>query len=252
MQRETRDIGPASGWGAGLVGISLLAALPSSVVAAESSLCPIRTPIEIAATAIGDVEVGWTRSVLLATLEGSGDSSMAAMTAYEAARDRALAALEVAGVAADDVNVSRLSVLPVYGAVPGPIVAWRANALLGVAMADPGVVSGLMDLLSGAGVTRWGGIVNREFEQVEADREAARRAAANAETVVAGLAEARGLEIVRVVSLSTEPVPGDVDRPLPEDPSARFGTENPGSRPVPTVAHSARIVVEAKTPCAEE
>ncbi|MCO5092804.1 SIMPL domain-containing protein [Bosea sp. (in: a-proteobacteria)] len=175
-----------------------------------------RPPPRISVAGEGEVAVAPDMAILNLTVLREAETARAALTANSEAMRQVLAALKEAGIAARDLQTSRLSIQPHYSE-PGKdrnvhprITGYSVGNTLTVRVRNLADAGTILDKAVGLGVNAGGGIAFVKDDLGPTLTEARKRAVADALARAGTLAEAAGVKLGRVLSIedhSTTPQP---------------------------------------------
>jgi uncharacterized protein YggE len=199
-------------WLAGGAGVGLLVATlatPLGSLAQSPSPTPngtgdsdFRPSISVTGTGrvkaepdVADINLGVTKQADDA--QTAADDAATTMAAV-------IAALQAAGVADADIQTTTISLTPVYDYDDNPpqIEGWEASNLVNITVRDIDSVGAVVDAATGAGATNINGITFRVDDATAAEAEARAAAVADARAKADQLAEAAGVTIIGVLSMS--------------------------------------------------
>ncbi len=197
---------------------------------------PIRRHAILAAVAGMLLTVpAWAQTALPAMISVTGDASISvapdlaqieagvtsdAKTAREAseannvAMSKVLQALKAAGIDANDIQTSRLSLQPQYAPnrSPGMVTGYHAGNHVTVRLRDVAKAAGTIDTLVGAGATDIGGINFTVSQSSKLLDDAREKAVADARRKAEIYAKAAGVTLGAPISISEEGAPAPVFR----------------------------------------
>ncbi len=144
---------------------------------------------------IADVSIGVTKQG-----EDAGEAAQQAAEAMESV----IAALLDLGIAEKDIQTTSLNLNPTYDWEDNPpnIVGWEANNMVNVTVRDIDAVGDVVDAAIKAGATNMNGISFRVEDPTEAEAEARTAAVEDARAKADQLADAAGVTISAVQSIS--------------------------------------------------
>lgn len=154
-----------------------------------------------------------------------GKTASEALAANSASAARMIETLKAGGVAAKDIQTGQLSVQPRYaemqrtraGEAP-EVVGYQVVNEVAVTVRDFDALGGILDRVVGAGTNRMNGIGFGLADDTATADEARRRAVADARRRAGVLAEAAGVRLSRILSISEG---GGVVRPMQAAPMMR-------------------------------
>jgi len=170
-------------------------------------------PPAISVTGEATVSVAPDQAWIDGGVTSEGKTAREASEANNAAMGKVLEALKAAGIDAKDIQTSRLSLQPVYPpnrTGPATIAGYRASNRVTIRVRDVAKVSGVIDVLVGAGANEFGGI---NFVVTQASKlldEARERAVADARRKAEIYARAAGVTLGDAISITEEgsaPIP---------------------------------------------
>lgn len=219
------------------------ATLIATGLAAGPALADDKVPGTISVTATGTAERAPDMAILTLSVLREGETARAALDANTAAMAEVLAAMREAGIAERDLQTSAFSIQPQYpsygssGNQDGPkITGYQVSNTLTVRMRDLALLGTIIDRSVTLGVNQGGEIMftnaDTESAVTEARSAAMKAALAKAQT----LAEAAGVGIGRIQSISEQSFE---PRPMP---MARAEMAM-ASAPVPIAAGEASYAV---------
>jgi hypothetical protein len=136
-------------------------------------------------------------------VEGRGATSQEAMARASEGMNRVLAAIKAAGIPDEDVTTTNISLFPEYGqGAPPPIVGYRASNTVNVKVRDLSRLVWVLDGAVAAGATYATGIGFGFNDDDELRRRALRAAARNARSKADALAEALGVTVSALQSVT--------------------------------------------------
>jgi uncharacterized protein len=165
-------------------------------------------PREIIVSGHGEVAVRPDIARVTLGVDAEGETAKAALDAMSARLSRVMAAIEGAGIAPEDRQTTSLALDPLYargdpdGASGPRVTGYRAQSLVSLRIAEIEAVGGLIDTLAGAGANRIDAISFDVSDPAEAAAEARRLAVADARTKAGQFAEAAGVALGEVVTIS--------------------------------------------------
>lgn len=190
---------------------------------------------ELSLSATGQVSLVPDQATVSAGVVSREDTAAAAVRANAQAMSRVFAELRRAGVAERDMQTSQLSVSPVYqsyssrdAANEPRIIGYEARNTVNALVRDIDSVGQVIDAVFEAGANTLNSVSFSSSEADEARDEARRRAVAELTARRDLYAEAAGLEIVRLLSLS----------------------ESGGGQPYPVMMRSEAFSADGGTPVA--
>lgn len=181
-----------------------LAILLSPIIAAAED--PPQRLLHVTGTGTASAIPDIAQLTLGATADG--DTAKTALDASSAAVEGILAALKAAGVEDRDIQTSRLDLSPVYGRdgidrnTPPRIQGYRASNQVSVTVRELDGLGALLDAVATAGATDFRGIRFALSDPAAAEAEARRAAVADARARATLYAEAAGVALGEVVTLS--------------------------------------------------
>ena len=191
--------------------------LLASPVAAQS---PAEMPPHVSVNAVGRSMRDPDQAMLMLAVESEGNTARQAAQANATKMDRLITALRGAGLTGPAVRTTSYSIEPQYDykrdtGGPPRIVGYRAMNMVQVTIDDVTRVGAIVDLAVDAGSNRIAGLhfqlKNADAAHLDAVREATRRARQEAETV----AQALGMQLGEVMSISTSGyMPAPPPRPM--------------------------------------
>ncbi|HUF86404.1 MAG TPA: SIMPL domain-containing protein [Thermohalobaculum sp.] len=197
---------------------ALILALAVALAATGPALAQTETAT-LTVTGEGQLRAAPDIATIRAGVETEGRTAAEALAANNARAGRMIETLKAAGVAAGDIQTGRLSVEPYYADMqrtrpgePPEIVGYRVVNEVGVTVRDLDALGGLLDQVVRAGANRINAIGFGIAEDTAQADEARRRAVADARRRAEVLAEAAGVRLARVISISEG---GGVVRPMP-------------------------------------
>ena len=180
-------------------------------------------PATLTVTAEGEIAVVPDMAVVRAGVETDGPTAAAALEANNMRMTAVLEALRGLGIDERDLRTGRVALNPVYEsrtraepAGPPRIAAYRAVNEVVVRVRDIARTGEVLDRAVAAGAGRLGGVAFTLEDPTPATDEARRRAVAEARRRAALYAEAAGVRLTRILSISEA---GGV-RPRPVAPMA--------------------------------
>ena len=194
--------------------IAILAMSAQTVRADEPEPATLSVAGEGEATAVPDI------AIIRAGVETDGPTATAALDANAARAEAIIAALKGAGIEARDIRTGRLSLNPVYESQPRNqprqpprIAGYRAINEVVVRVRDLAGTGRVLDRIVERGANRINGIVFTLDEARGAEDEARREAVADARRKAALYAQAAGVRLGRILSISE--AGGVRPRPVP-------------------------------------
>ena len=144
---------------------------------------------------VADINLGVTKQ---------GNDAMEASSKAAEAMDTMIEALLGLGIAENDIQTTSLNLNPTYDWEDNPpnIVGWEANNMVRVTVRDINSVGNVVDTATKAGATNVNGISFRVEDPTAAEAEARTAAVQAAELKATQLAQAAGVNIVGVISIS--------------------------------------------------
>lgn len=193
------------------VAIALAMALPVHVMAQPATLTVTGQGSASAAPDIGMIRAG---------VETEGKTAAEALSANNALAARIIATLKEGGVAPGDLRTGNLRVDPLYTNISGSsqrppqVVGYRVVNEVAVTIRDLAGMGALLDGVVRAGANRINSVGFGLSDDSALTDEARRRAVADARRIAAVNAEAAGVKLVRILSIteggSFTPQPGQV------------------------------------------
>ena len=196
--------------------LSTILAGASASLAQGVSPAPVTPPTQFALSADGEVSVTPDIVTLQLGVNATGRTAADALKANAQKMSAAIAALKAAGVAAKDIQTSRLSLGAQYAYEQGQtprLTGYQAANSVSAVIRDTSKAGAVVDAVTQAGANEISG-VSFDIADRHAAEDQARRAAVKALQAKAALyAEATGLHILRLASLSEGG--GEVFQPQP-------------------------------------
>lgn len=198
---------------AAIVLLSAGAALPAAACAQAPGSSPAETQVEpgrLTLSATGEVAAAPDMASVTSGVVTEADTAQDAVRANAEAMTAVFAALEEAGIAERDIQTSNFRVSPVYSSYNSRsgearrITGFEASNTVSARVRDVDAVGGVIDALVGAGANQLQGVNFGLEDRQAAEDEARRRAVAELERLSALYAEAAGLKVGRLVSLSEQ------------------------------------------------
>jgi uncharacterized protein YggE len=200
-------------WAATLAAVLVFAAwraasgqevMPAPAPRADASAVPTLT-----VTGHGEVNAKPDKATVGLAVEGQADTATAAQQTVNAAMQKVLAALQKVGIPERSIQTSGLNLSPIYASQkpgqesePPRTVGYRASNTLQVEATDLQLVGQIIDAATTAGANRVEGISFGLDNDLNYRTDALRAAAAEAKAKAATLADALGLKLVSVRSVS--------------------------------------------------
>ncbi len=184
---------------------SMLVSLTVIALAFASAGFAQEAPRRLVVTGEARVEAAPDLATFTAGVQSEALQAAEALAATGAAMQAVFAALEAAGVAAEDMQTSQLGVDPMWedagdGRQPR-VRGYSASNLVTVRVRDVGRLGGLIDAVGAAGANRVYGIAFELSEPKAALDDARRRAVADARARAELLADAAGVTLGPVLSI---------------------------------------------------
>jgi uncharacterized protein YggE len=185
-----------------------IAALAAGLAFAGPLLAQEPPPRQLTVVGSAEIEAVPDLATVTAGVETQAPTAAEALAANSQAMATVFAALEAAGIARRDLQTSQLSLSPVYepyrdGAEqPQRIVAYQASNLLTVTVREVGKLGGVIDELAEAGANRLHGVGFEVARPRPVLDEARRQAVVDARAKAELFAEAAGVTLGPVVSLT--------------------------------------------------
>ena len=176
-------------------------------LALATPLAAQETPRQITVTGSAETEAVPDLATITVGVTTQAETAAAALAANSEAMTEVFAALDGAGIAARDRQTSQLNLSPVYGEnerpdLPPPVVAYQADNTVTIRVREIAKLGGTIDALAKAGANRLFGI-NFEVSEPRAALDTARRnAVADARAKAELYAEAAGVTLGAVISVS--------------------------------------------------
>ncbi len=198
---------------------TLIAALAALMLAAPALAQTEPPPPTLAASGKGEVMVVPDIAVVSIGVVTRGPGASAALADNSAALATAIAAIRTAGVADKDIGTSGLSISPLYqppdkreeGDQSPAIVGYQVSNTVTVTIRDLAKSGALLDQVVQAGANRVNGIAFDIADRAQAEDKAITAAIAEAKRRGELMAEAAGVKLVRMTSVSASvgggPVP---------------------------------------------
>lgn len=193
-------------------------ALLALILAAPSAMAQEVGPPSLSVTGEGTARAVPDTATVRAGVETNAANAARALEENSAATQRVIDALETAGIADADVQTANFSVEPVYSqydradpSLPQRVIGYRVTNEVVVRLRDLDTMGTLLDRLVATGANRINGIAFGFADEAAVVDQARRKAVADAKRKAALYAEAAGVELRRILSISE---PG-VIRPLP-------------------------------------
>jgi uncharacterized protein YggE len=202
-------------------------AMPAPMVASDATLLSVSASAE--ATRVPDVA-----SISTGVITQAADAN-AAMRANAAQMDKVMAALRAAGIAERDIQTSGINLNPQYRYAenqPPAITGYQASNTVNVKVRDLAKLGKVLDALVASGANQVNG-PSFEVDQPEAAYDEARVAALEkAQARARTYADALGLKVRRIVSISeggaSLPRPVPMMRAMAADAMAKETSVSPG------------------------
>ncbi|WP_174802230.1 SIMPL domain-containing protein [Martelella limonii] len=177
-----------------------------------------RMPAVISVTADGDATLVPDMATVSLSVVSQADDTATALSDNSTAMQKVIDALKADGIEDKDIQTSNFSVSPRYeqvtasdGSMTTEIVGYEVQNGLDVRVRDLSKLSGVLDEAVKLGVNSGGGIAFSNSDPTAAEDEARREAVANALAKAETLAEAAGVTLGKVVSISEQ---GSMPRPM--------------------------------------
>ena len=187
----------------------LLLALPLGATGALAQ--DAGAPAVINVSAEGDATLVPDMATVSLSVVSQADDTATALSENSAAMQKVIEALKQDGIAESDFQTSNFSVSPRYqqvksddGSMTSEIVGYEVQNGLTVRVRDLSKLSAVLDQAVKLGVNAGGGISFSNSDPTAAEDEARREAVANALAKAETLAEAAGVSLGRVVSISEQ------------------------------------------------
>ena len=191
-------------WIAALATAGLLALAPIGAEAADNPPVP-----QLQANGSGEVKVVPDIAVVSIGVTARAKEASAALQQNSADLAKAIAAIKAAGVADKDIGTSGFSIDPLYQRSDNQpsdqapaIVGYEVVNQVHVTVRDIAKSGPLLDAVVNAGANRVGGISFDISDRKAAENDAIRAAIADAHAKAELMADAAGLRLVRILSLS--------------------------------------------------
>ena len=199
----------------GVVGLAALLGASAAALLLVRPGLPVRAqtpaPGSVTVTGHGDVRVTDVVATWTVGVEHQAATAEAALQAVDGPVSRILAALRAAGLPSEDLQTGELSLQPVYqessgGQGPGVLVGFDAQEEIDVTVpaSDLARVGSMVDAVVAAGATTVGGLAFAPADPSAAEASALRAAYADARLRAETLAQAAGVSLGPVTSMSTE------------------------------------------------
>ncbi|MET3600535.1 SIMPL domain-containing protein [Martelella mangrovi] len=176
------------------------------------------TPATISISAEGDATLVPDMATVSLAVVSQADDTATAMAENSAAMQKVMAALMEDGIAEKDIQTANFSVNPRYrqvkasdGSTGSEIAGYEVRNALNVKVRDLTKLGAVLDRAVALGVNSGGGIALSNSDPHAAENEARREAVANALAKAETLAEAAGVSLGDVLSISEQSsMPGPV------------------------------------------
>ena len=190
---------------------ALVAVLAAMLTAAAPALAAEDTRVpQLTASGEGLVEVVPDIAVVTLGVVTRGRTAAEALTANSTGMTAIIAGLKGAGIDEKDIGTSGFSVSPLYpperndAAAEPKIIGYAVSNQLRVTIRDLAASGALLDKVVSAGANQVNGISFEVADRVKPAEEALKRAVADARRKAAIMAEAAGVKLVRVLSVSAD------------------------------------------------
>ena len=190
---------------------ALVAVLAAMLTAAAPALAAEDTRVpQLTASGEGLVEVVPDIAVVTLGVVTRGRTAAEALTANSTGMTAIIAGLKGAGIDEKDIGTSGFSVSPLYpperndAAAEPKIIGYAVSNQLRVTIRDLAASGALLDKVVNAGANQVNGISFEVADRVKPAEEALKRAVADARRKAAIMAEAAGVKLVRVLSVSAD------------------------------------------------
>nr|WP_272212420.1 SIMPL domain-containing protein [Marinicella sp. W31]MDC2878335.1 SIMPL domain-containing protein [Marinicella sp. W31] len=168
-------------------------------------------PATISISADGDATLVPDMATVSLAVVSQADDTATAMTDNSTAMQKVIAALKEDGIAEKDIQTANFSVSPRYqqvkasdGSTESQIVGYEVRNALSVKVRDLAKLGAVLDRAVELGVNAGGGIALSNSDPSAAEDEARREAVANALAKAKTLAEAAGVSVGDVLSISEQ------------------------------------------------
>ncbi len=187
---------------------SLLAAVATALLFAMPAFAQDPQVATLAASGNGAVEVTPDIAVVTLGVTSRAGTASAALAQNSTELTNALAAIRAGGVADKDIATSDFSIYPVteqqdgQQTRPPKIIGYEVSNTVRVTIRDIASSGSLLDHVVSAGANRVSGIRFDVADRTSAEDEALKAAIADARKQAALMAEAAGVKLVRILSVS--------------------------------------------------
>ena len=191
-------------WLAALAAAGMLAATPTLAHADDGPPVP-----QLQVSGTGEVMVVPDIAIVTIGVTSRATEASAALGANSANLAKAIAAIQAAGVAEKDIATSGFAIDPVYQQTDNPpsdrppqIVGYQVTNQVRVTVRDVAKSGGLLDKVVTAGANQVSGIAFDLSDRTSAANQAIRAAITDAKAKAELMADAAGLRLVRILTLS--------------------------------------------------